>query len=283
MRRSVGIRQAEPIIFQSTHLLRGATGAHSVFQPSGQISIHAPLTRCDESGSKLLSFYKNFNPRTSYEVRLDRIGYGYAWTYFNPRTSYEVRLNQKTFSFSKSYFNPRTSYEVRRPVLPAEFSVTRDFNPRTSYEVRHHLYLPSAAIRKFQSTHLLRGATSRISYHRYECGISIHAPLTRCDKWFLGRILSVRNFNPRTSYEVRRRRGLPASLKCSISIHAPLTRCDVFIPSHKVTHKKFQSTHLLRGATEARGFCFSCIIISIHAPLTRCDGPENGQDLLLHG
>ena len=79
-------------LFQSTHLLRGATvtvyvfgtfAAISIhaplarcditFQPFGPasiISIHAPLARCDiESSGKCGYNCRNFNPRTSCEVR----------------------------------------------------------------------------------------------------------------------------------------------------------------------------------------------------------------------
>ena len=81
-----------PTIFQSTHLLRGATSdiatiriAFCYFNPrtsyevrpfgigSGRIyadiSIHAPLTRCDSGRIIWTGSLRNFNPRTSYEVR----------------------------------------------------------------------------------------------------------------------------------------------------------------------------------------------------------------------
>ena len=56
------------IIFQLTHLLRGATGPND-YEQEYNISTHAPLARCDA-----YSFYRrklcfHFNSRTSCEVR----------------------------------------------------------------------------------------------------------------------------------------------------------------------------------------------------------------------
>ena len=79
-------------IFQSTHLLRGATGSEvyvqwfndiSIHAPLARcdggpvefawgknISIHAPLARCDKQSRQTTTAPGNFNPRTSCEVRL---------------------------------------------------------------------------------------------------------------------------------------------------------------------------------------------------------------------
>ena len=57
-----------------------------------------------------------------------------------------------------------------------------------------------------------------------------------------------------------------------ISIHAPLTRCDSIAVSASVADSAFQSTHLLRGATDMLLWHVCLRYISIHAPLTRCDG-----------
>ena len=147
----------------------------------------------------------------------------------------------------------------------------------------------------FQSTHPLRGATSRRSRTRCRrrnfnprtpCGvrltcssmrpatswISIHAPLAGCDL----------------------QRGAPA-IRRTISIHAPLAGCDAFrgktdrevwqfqsthplrgatlTSSHRGYSELFQSTHPLRGAT-LRDFARDGHVgISIHAPLAGCDPP----------
>ena len=123
--------------------------------------------------------------------------------------------------------------------------------------------------------------------------ISIHAPLTRCDMGDGEDRRKAGYFNPRTSYEVRHFEKLLADWARDISIHAPLTRCDYasfassallsyFNPrtSYEVRQngrafttrwRIFQSTHLLRGATDKDAEWRSNMVISIHAPLTRCD------------
>ena len=102
-------------------------------------------------------------------------------------------------------FNPRTSYEVRHRHRRGRRPDGEDFNPRTSYEVRRYHYVIRKdgivisihapltrcdddriavllSVLAFQSTHLLRGATRRI----------------------INGIITGSDFNPRTSYEVRR-------------------------------------------------------------------------------
>ena len=122
------------------------------------------------------------------------------------------------------------------------------FNPRTSCEVRRGLITLLVPLIAFQSTHLLRGATLlRIAGRQHRC-ISIHAPLARCDRCDQQVLYRHIDFNPRTSCEVRHPSGY----------------------RHRYT-KIFQSTHLLRGATQRQ--CERCRRqkISIHAPLARCD------------
>ncbi len=103
---------------------------------------------------------------------------------------------------------------------------------------------------QFQSTHLIRGAT-------VYCPVSSQA---------------LANFNPRTSYEVRQDLQEWFSSTGKISIHAPHTRCDVYTTHHPAWDAKFQSTHLIRGATEMIDRIGLEGMISIHAPHTRCDG-----------
>ena len=82
------------------------------------------------------------------------------------------------------------------------------------------------------------------------CGthsISIHAPLARCD----------------AALEAL----APAK---DISIHAPLARCDWVLPHPTCPPTKFQSTHLLRGATVDMDFGF-CSIGKYFNPRTSCE------------
>ena len=126
----------------------------------------------------------------------------------------------------------------------------------------------------FQSTHPLRGATTReeaekalqemISIHaplagcdsaqavgKWERGISIHAPLAGCDTqadgtlsyWYLISIHA-----PLAGCDQLNGRGI---MTADISIHAPLAGCD----DNKALHQLATS------------------VISIHAPLAGCDTP----------
>ena len=197
--------------FQSTHLLRGATIYRKYVALFQAISIHAPLTRCDVKSSRLRqrTFISIHAPLTRCDTRtLRRVT---SIEYFNPRTSYEVRLKVSNSDIPSETF--QSTHLLRGATQSPHDSGNHivDFNPRTSYEVRHLAKYWLVDIYKFQSTHLLRGATRG----RHDCGghhgISIHAPLTRCDGCGQGACSLSIYFNPRTSYEVRpgtlRRRG----------------------------------------------------------------------------
>ena len=90
---------------------------------------------------------------------------------------------------------------------------------------------------EFQSTLLMRGATSLILHKDTVTLISIHAPHARSDNQAMRIFVSLSYFNPRSSCEERQ--GLK-------SIEGDMT--------------EFQSTLLMRGATRARqeGCCIIC-------------------------
>ena len=83
--------------------------------------------------------------------------------------------------------------------------------------------------------------------------ISIHAPLAGCDAPTFNLAFSGLNFNPRTPCGVRPRTNVP-----------------------DVGRQPFQSTHPLRGATEAINYSAATGAISIHAPLAGCDYRRRG-------
>ena len=168
-------------------------------------------------------------------------------------------------------FNPRSSCEERhhnRGFLPG----LRDFNPRSSCEERRLDVTKSERQLEFQSTLLMRGATTLYIECTPKGGISIHAPHARSD-----------TINAR--HEGR---------WSIISIHAPHARSDAGrAPAERVA-LEFQSTLLMRGATPL--FWKLCLIsarfqstllmrgataptrvlsrrkrISIHAPHARSD------------
>ncbi len=168
------------MIFQSTHLKRGATCRTSwqkVLKRFQSTHLKRGATKCHPCSRAFL----HFNPRTSNEVRLKPFrmpfttfisihapqtrcdhwfsGKRLTCAYFNPRTSNEVRQVGDQITVSADDFNPRTSNEVRR-ASRALRGAQKNFNPRTSNEVR-----------------LERDVST------YDLDISIHAPQTRCDPW----------------------------------------------------------------------------------------------------
>ena len=79
-------------------------------------------------------------------------------------------------------FNPRTPCGVRlfkQVDMPAFFR----FNPRTPCGVRRPLRYQRIMVRKFQSTHSLRSATSGEQKSGDQGRVSIHALLAECDRF----------------------------------------------------------------------------------------------------
>ena len=181
---------------------------------------------------------------------VDNVILDHASCNFNPRTSYEVRpYMQAQINVTSSYFNPRTSYEVRLSCIPKALAQQRisihalhtkcDLNDSTILAIRK-LFQSTHFIRSatkegwdnmiglvFQSTHFIRSATSP-SPSTYRPG---------------------KNFNPRTSYEVRPDFYKGQLVGTTISIHALHTKCD-------------KTLNDLSGR---------CAGISIHALHTKCD------------
>ena len=103
--------------------------------------------------------------------------------------------------------------------------------------------------KKFQSTLLVRGATTLSVSKFLTPFISIHAPRERSDTHMPVKVVISGYFNPRSSWEERP--GIFSyQVSCrSISIHAPRERSDVKILRLSVVILGFQSTLLVRGAT----------------------------------
>ena len=102
------------------------------------------------------------------------------------------------------------------------------FNPRSSCEERH------------------QADASRQGYP----GISIHAPHARSD-FFAGSLpVPISNFNPRSSCEERRHYSVSLTARDCISIHAPHARSDAQDTADAAACNRFQSTLLMRGATQ---------------------------------
>ena len=108
-------------------------------------------------------------------------------------------------------------------VMQAQFQSTHLIRGATDLRMRPCM----APAQVFQSTHLIRGATPGCADGFDQLLISIHAPHSRCDRYCHRRSPPAPNFNPRTSFEVR--------------------RCDWLNANGR--SEQFQSTHLIRGAT----------------------------------
>ena len=82
---------------------------------------------------------------------------------------------------------------------------------------------------RFQSTHPVRGATNAASNCSTISIISIHAPREGCDRYH--RVVKLHD---------------------RISIHAPREGCDTLVGMSDRRTRQFQSTHPVRGATNAQ-------------------------------
>ena len=137
----------------------------------------------------------------------------------------------KQTSSYRQYFNPRSSCEER----PLETGL----KPRAC---------------TFQSTLLMRGATSQQRKEDQNENISIHAPHARSDGRLGTPVQLIVDFNPRSSCEER-----------------------LDSDNQAATYARFQSTLLMRGATRQRKMQVYYDSISIHAPHARSDAPSIGQ------
>ena len=122
----------------------------------------------------------------------------------------------------------------------------------------------------FQSTLLMRGATSAFSQIASRLSISIHAPHARSDEaeWqeMAKDPISIHAPHARSDQDDRL---LDESLE--ISIHAPHARSDLIRHRCILFTLIFQSTLLMRGATEMWQSTSESLRISIHAPHARSD------------
>ena len=169
-----------------------------------RISIHAPHARSDHECNFYDRAHGYFNPRSSCEERRLRSRSGYLRRHFNPRSSCEERPPGKLLECADlpisihapharsdrqrrrptsqaRYFNPRSSCE-ERPRRQISCGRSRNFNPRSSCEERRRRTGPPRGRLRFQSTLLMRGATTVLTRQlRREVQISIHAPHARSD------------------------------------------------------------------------------------------------------
>ena len=147
---------------------------------------------------------------------------------------------------SKSYFNPRSSCEERL-LKSLRMDSRHHFNPRSSCEERLMHVSAARGRRRFQSTLLMRGATSIVRppmvFILFQStllmrGATVGSPSLK----------SGTDFNPRSSCEERPPFG---SSCCSTDDFNPRSSCEERLHQTLSVRSpiQFQSTLLMRGAT----------------------------------
>ena len=168
-------------IFQSTHLIRGATlELVSDALAAVSISIHAPHSRCDRTACKA-------RRRLSISIhaphsRCDQGFYtdaSHAGISIHAPHSRCDSISSICRSPHNQYFNPRTSFEVR-PILRGDMKT------------------------QMISIHAPHSRCDGVlEQYGFVPDISIHAPHSRCDDTEFDTTETTSYFNPRTSFEVR--------------------------------------------------------------------------------
>ena len=120
------------------------------------------------------------------------------------------------------------------------------FNPRPSCEGRPDGSVEFGGLVQFQSTPLMRGATSGSKVAFTVEAVSIHAPHARGDH-----------------------KGMARVLRFEVSIHAPHARGDSMTTCICESASLFQSTPLMRGATSGSTFELSQALKFQSTPLMR--------------
>ena len=130
------IKKAE---FQSTHPLRDATRMEEYSVIRIKISIHAPLTGCDERFRELKrrwTIFQSTHPLRDATETYYSIGIFVA--YFNPRTPYGMRLSVGSTSLvTHLLFQSTHPLRDATKCSNSNASFACYFNPRTPYGMRH--------------------------------------------------------------------------------------------------------------------------------------------------
>ena len=169
--------------FQSTRPLRGATARARRPGATAPISIHAPLAGCDVR--RTLCLYLKDSPFQSTHPLRGATG-SHALFVQQGRISIHAPLAGRDRRWSRTC--SRWCY----------------FNPRTPCGARHGCVSSISAMRLFQSTRPLRGATGAAKGITAGQAISIHAPLAGRDMQCRGTAFAGRHFNPRAPCGARR-------------------------------------------------------------------------------
>ena len=130
----------------------------------------------------------------------------------------------------------------------------------------------------FQSTLLMRGATTLADMLDSIGYISIHAPHARSDSFLCFDPLATYKFQSTLLMRGATARRLAVGGQRIISIHAPHARSDYTTHSLCQSLHIFQSTLLMRGATLSFGCCFTKRNFN---PRSSCEERRNGTVVFL--
>ena len=189
------------------------------------ISIHAPHARSDMAYVALTLSAAYFNPRSSCEERLAHLLAGEG------RPPISIHAPHARSDVGKIYWRHQKEISIHAPHARSDATtfcmdaVVSNFNPRSSCEERPpagsriscykiSIHAPHARSdrrnsnarttqHRFQSTLLMRGATSDSQAVLRQIYISIHAPHARSDARTAKKRSGRMNFNPRSSCEER--------------------------------------------------------------------------------
>ena len=183
--------------------MKGATKRNAHLDCVNGVSIHAPMKGATVTCPNQFRSRPCFNPRT-------HEGCDFGNRLVPGRSVVSIHAPMKGATRDRSQKDDIRRVSIHAPLARCDF-------------IFDHPFL---GLSMFQSTHLLRGATTYGIAPYPGRDVSIHAPLARCDGLPLPHPNTISRFNPRTSCEVRQtsENGPPGN-------------------------SRFQSTHLLRGAT----------------------------------
>ena len=282
-----------PVGFQLTHLLRGATPA-PVCAPCPEHHDFNSRTSCEvrHCGPPTSELRRNFNSRTSCEVRL---------IVTIPQTIAGIfQLTHLLRGATSQQIKDLQAQQISTHAPLARCDKRGSFSPWQSSFISTHAPLarcdagPDRRVRDYLiSTHApLARCDCFMQHYSGYFWISTHAPLARCDMLCRRQNLEhcISTHAPLARCDECK---TSTSLPVSISTHAPLARCDAAASGNFFPPPRFQLTHLLRGATEMKNVVLeiqnfnsrtSCEVrqliifaaprtfsISTHAPLARCD------------
>ena len=175
-----GLLQMGIGVFQSTHLLRGATAKEKMYLTLKEFqSTHLlrGATFCSFVSFAALLFQSTHLLRGATSIPAE----ARRWNiYFNPRTSCEVRL-VATKQQAPAFVFQSTHLLRGATMLFGSIRMGKIFQSTHLLRGATLAGIWRAGTFKFQSTHLLRGATEDGQEVHAKRAISIHAPLARCD------------------------------------------------------------------------------------------------------